>query len=79
MIHRINTAFIECTGLFGYLHHFFCILQCCSNRFLNIIVNDLNASTKVVGQTMQDIAGSNQNTAENIQTQTMSSPIANVA
>ena len=34
------------------------------------IVNDLNASTKVVGQTMQDIAGSNQNTAENIQTQT---------
>ena len=34
------------------------------------IVNDLNDSTKVVGQTMQDIAGSNQNTAENIQTQT---------
>ena len=28
------------------------------------IVNDLNDSTKVVGQTMQDIAGSNQNTAE---------------
>ncbi len=42
------------------------------------IVNDLNDSTKVVGQTMQDIAGSNQNTAENIQTQTeMSQNIQN--